>query len=224
VALLQACVQCRRNIIVAGGTGSGKTTLLNALSSWIPPHERVVTIEDTAELRLQQRHVVALEGRPMNAEHRGEISIRDLVRNALRMRPDRIVVGECRGAEALDMLQAMNTGHDGSLTTIHANTPADVVRRLEVMVLQAADMPVAAIRQQIGAAVHLIVQIARTSTGARQITHVSEAREDAESGRIRLLDVMRRRPDGRLAFTGYLPSFINVLASSGALDVERLLS
>jgi pilus assembly protein CpaF len=223
-ALLKACVHGRKNIVVAGGTGSGKTTLLNALSSWIPERERVITIEDTAELRLQQRHVVSLEGRPMNAEQRGEITIRDLVRNALRMRPDRIVVGECRGAEALDMLQAMNTGHDGSLTTIHANTPQDVVRRLEVMVLQAADMPMAAIRQQIAAAVHLIVQISRLPTGARVISHVTELRPDDNGGEPRLADIMRRRSNGRLTFTGRLPSFVATLAASGGLDVEELLS
>jgi len=164
VALLRICVQCRRNVVISGGTGSGKTTLLNVLSNLIPEGERVVTIEDAAELRLNHAHLVSLEARPPNAEGRGTVTIRDLVRNALRMRPDRIVVGECRGGEALDMLQAMNTGHDGSLTTVHANSPRDVVARLETMVLMAGmDLPVAAIRDQIASAVHVIVHQARVA-------------------------------------------------------------
>jgi len=220
--MLKGCVLCKKNIIISGGTGSGKTTLLNALSSWIPDGERIVTIEDTAELRLQQRHVVSLEGRPKNVEKAGEISIRDLVKNALRMRPDRIVVGECRGAEALDMLQAMNTGHDGSLTTVHANTPEDVIQRLQSMVLQAGDMPADAIRQQIGAAVHVIIQIQRTSTGQRRVSHITELCQTANGG-IRLMDIMRRRSDGRLAFTGHLPTFIAELAATGTLDVNKVV-
>jgi pilus assembly protein CpaF len=172
---LQAAVKARLNIIVSGGTGSGKTTFLNALSRFIPSHERIVTIEDAAELQLQQRHVVSLEARAPNIEGKGAVSVRDLVRNALRMRPDRIVIGECRGPEALDMLQAMNTGHDGSLTTLHANTPRDVLSRLETMVLMAGyDLPVRAIRQQVAGAVNLIVQTARLQGGVRRVTSVTE--------------------------------------------------
>ena len=159
-------MQYRKNIVVSGGTGSGKTTFLNALSEFIPISERIVTIEDAAELRLAQPHVLSLEARPSNVEGRGEVTIRDLVRNALRMRPDRIIVGECRGGEALDMLQAMNTGHDGSLTTGHANSPRDLLSRLEVMVLMAGmDLPVRAIREQIASAVDIIVQQTRFSDG-----------------------------------------------------------
>ena len=171
---LEACVVGAKNLVVSGGTGSGKTTLLNCLSAFIPYKERIVTIEDTAELQLKQRHVVTLESRPPNVEGSGEISIRDLVKNALRMRPDRIVVGECRGAETLDMLQAMNTGHDGSLTTAHANTPSDLMLRLETMVLSGADMPVSAIREQINSAVDIVVQLSRFPDGSRRVTHVSE--------------------------------------------------
>ena len=170
---LQICVRYRRNIVVSGGTGSGKTTFLNALSEFIAPAERIVTIEDAAELRLAQPHVVSLEARPANVEGRGEITIRDLVRNALRMRPDRIIVGECRGGEALDMLQAMNTGHDGSLTTGHANSPRDLLSRLEVMVLMAGmELPVRAIREQISSAVDIIVQLSRFSDGCRRVTAI----------------------------------------------------
>jgi pilus assembly protein CpaF len=170
---LKVCVRYRKNIVVSGGTGSGKTTFLNALSEFIAPNERIVTIEDAAELRLEQPHVLSLEARPANVEGRGEITIRDLVRNALRMRPDRIIVGECRGGEALDMLQAMNTGHDGSLTTGHANSPRDLLSRLEVMVLMAGmDLPVRAIREQISAAVDVIVQLSRFSDGRRRVTGI----------------------------------------------------
>jgi pilus assembly protein CpaF len=172
---LQICVQYRKNIIVSGGTGSGKTTFLNALSESIPASERICTIEDAAELRLAQPHVLSLEARPPNVEGRGEITIRDLVRNSLRMRPDRIIVGECRGGEALDMLQAMNTGHDGSLTTGHANSPRDLLSRLEVMVLMAGmDLPVRAIREQIASAVDIIVQQTRFSDGRRRVTSIVE--------------------------------------------------
>lgn len=172
---LKACVQARLNILVSGGTGSGKTTTLNVLSSFIPATDRIVTIEDAAELRLQQEHVVTLESRPANVEGNGAITIRDLVRNALRMRPDRIVVGEVRSGEALDMLQAMNTGHDGSLTTAHANAPRDVLSRLETMVLMAGmDMPVKAIREQISSAIDLIIQQSRIRDGSRKITHITE--------------------------------------------------
>lgn len=170
---LKVCVQYRKNIIVSGGTGSGKTTFLNALSEFIASTERIVTIEDAAELRLAQPHVLSLEARPPNVEGRGEVTIRDLVRNALRMRPDRIIVGECRGGEALDMLQAMNTGHDGSLTTGHANSPRDLLSRLEVMVLMAGmDLPVRAIREQISSAVDIIVQLSRFSDGRRRVTSI----------------------------------------------------
>jgi pilus assembly protein CpaF len=172
---LRLCVHYRKNILVSGGTGSGKTTFLNALSESIPSSERIVTIEDAAELRLAQPHVLSLEARPPNVEGRGEITIRDLVRNALRMRPDRIIVGECRGGEALDMLQAMNTGHDGSMTTGHANSPRDLLSRLEVMVLMAGmDLPVRAIREQIASAVDIIVQQTRFSDGRRRVTSIVE--------------------------------------------------
>lgn len=170
---LKICVQYRKNIIVSGGTGSGKTTFLNALSEYISGNERIVTIEDAAELRLVQPHVLSLEARPANVEGRGEVTIRDLVRNALRMRPDRIIVGECRGGEALDMLQAMNTGHDGSLTTGHANSPRDLLSRLEVMVLMAGmELPVRAIREQIASAVDIVVQLSRFSDGRRRVTAI----------------------------------------------------
>ncbi len=171
----QICVQLRKNILISGGTGSGKTTLLNVMSSFIPPTDRIVTIEDAAELRLNQHHVLSLESRPPNIEGKGAIVIRDLVRNALRMRPDRIVVGECRGGEALDMLQAMNTGHDGSLTTAHANSPRDALSRMETMVLMAGmDLPVRAIREQVASALDLIIQQDRFSDGTRKITSVTE--------------------------------------------------
>lgn len=173
--LLRGAVEARLNILVSGGTGTGKTTLLNVLSSFIPSDERIVTIEDSIELKLQQDHVVQLESRPPNIEGSGEITIRDLVRNSLRMRPDRIVVGECRSGEALDMLQAMNTGHDGSISTLHANSPRDCIARLETLVLMAGmDLPLRAIREQIASAVDLVVQIQRLRDGSRRITHVTE--------------------------------------------------
>jgi pilus assembly protein CpaF len=173
--LLRACVLGRLNVIVSGGTGTGKTTMLNVLSSFIPEDERIITIENAAELQLQQRHVVTLESRPANIEGRNEISIRDLMVNALRMRPDRIVVGECRSGESLDMLQAMNTGHDGSMTTLHANSPRDALHRMETMVMMAGmDLPMRAIREQIASAIHLIIQLERMQDGSRRITQVSE--------------------------------------------------
>jgi pilus assembly protein CpaF len=171
----RACVQVRLSIIVSGGTGTGKTTMLNALSSFIPDTERILTIEDPTELRLQQGHVVSLEARPASLEGKGEITQRDLVRNALRMRPDRIIVGEVRGPEAFDMLQAMNTGHEGSLSTVHANSPRDALARIESMILMAGlDLPIGAIREQIASAIHIVVQIARLPDGSRKVTKVSE--------------------------------------------------
>jgi pilus assembly protein CpaF len=172
---LAAAVQARCNIIISGGTGSGKTTLLNCLSRYIPTEERVITIEDAAELQLQQPHVVRLETRPANIEGRGEVTARDLVKNCLRMRPDRVIIGECRGAETLDMLQAMNTGHDGSMTTIHANNPRDAMSRLEVMVAMAGyDIPQRALRTQVASAINLIIQSNRLVGGKRKVTKVTE--------------------------------------------------
>jgi pilus assembly protein CpaF len=173
--LLRACVLGRLNVIVSGGTGTGKTTLLNVLSSFIPEDERILTIENAAELQLQQRHVVTLESRPANIEGRNEVGIRELVVNALRMRPDRIIVGECRAGESLDMLQAMNTGHDGSMTTLHANSPRDALHRMETMVMMSGmDLPMRAIREQVASAIHVIVQLERMQDGSRRVTHVSE--------------------------------------------------
>nr|WP_256837636.1 CpaF family protein [Ornithinimicrobium sp. HY1745] len=189
VTLLQAGVEAKLNILVSGGTGTGKTTLLNVLSSFIPGDERIVTIEDAVELQLQQDHVVRLEGRPANIEGRGAVTIRDLVRNSLRMRPDRIIVGEVRGGESLDMLQAMNTGHDGSLSTLHANTPRDAISRLETMVLMAGmDLPLRAIREQVASAVDLIVHLTRLRDGTRRVTHVTEV-QGMEGDVVTLQDV-----------------------------------
>jgi pilus assembly protein CpaF len=188
-SFLSSCVLGRMNILISGGTGSGKTTLLNVLSSMIPENERIVTIEDAAELRLQQRHVVRLESRPSNIEGRGEVRTRELVRNALRMRPDRIVVGEVRGGEALDMLQAMNTGHDGSLSTLHANSPRDALARVETMVLMAGfDLPVRAIREQTASAIDLLVHINRGRDGVRRVTKISGV-DGMEGDKITLSDV-----------------------------------
>src|SRR5829696_2394108 len=189
VEFLHRCIVAQLNILVSGGTGSGKTTMLNALSTAIPDHDRIVTIEDAAELRLNQRHVLRLEARPKNIEGQGEIAIRTLVRNALRMRPDRIIVGEVRGAEALDMLQAMNTGHDGSLSTIHANAPRDALARIETMVLMTGyDLPVRAIRQQVAAALDLVVQLERLGDGSRRVTAITEVQR-MESDVITLQDL-----------------------------------
>jgi pilus assembly protein CpaF len=224
VDFLAACVQARLNILISGGTGSGKTTLLNALSAFIPHDERVITIEDAAELRLQQPHVGRLETRPNNAEGAGEITTRDLVRNALRMRPDRIVIGECRGPEALDMLQAMNTGHEGSLTTIHANDTRDAVARLEMMVGMAGfDLPIWVIRRQVASALHVIVQASRLSGGARKIIKVSEV-TGLDGDNVVLQDLFvfkqtgvddQRRAQGYFHTTGLRPHYLERLAASG---------
>jgi pilus assembly protein CpaF len=210
---LETAIEAELNILISGGTGSGKTTLLNAMSSAIPEGERIVTIEDAAELRLNQAHVLRLEARPKNIEGQGEIAIRELVRNALRMRPDRIIVGEVRGSEALDMLQAMNTGHDGSLSTCHANSPRDAISRVESMVLMAGvDFPMRAVRQQISRALDLIVQIERFSDGARKITSVTEVQR-MEGDTVTLQDIFEYRIDknqldlgGQLAYTGLRPT------------------
>ena len=221
VTFLIECVRHRRNIVVSGGTGSGKTTLLNVLSSLIPESERIVTIEDAAELQLAHENLVSLEARTANIEGRGEITIRDLVRNALRMRPDRIVVGECRGGEALDMLQAMNTGHDGSLTTAHANGPRDLLSRLEVMVLMSGvDLPLQAVREQIAAAVDLIVHVARFSCGARRVTHIVEV-TGMDAGVISTQEIFRyvrthARAQGHFEAAGQVPAFYEALRAGGA--------
>ena len=220
---LRACVIDRRNVLVSGGTGSGKTTLLNVLSSFIPYKERIVTIEDTTELRMHQEHVVTLETKPPNVEGAGEYTVRDLVKNALRMRPDRVLVGECRGAEALDMIQAMNTGHDGSMTTVHANSSREVIERLEVLVLMAADLPVTSIHRQISSALDLIVHISRMPGGARVITQLSEVvRYDPDEKQIVLNDIFNFRNGTSLRPTGYLPSFIDSLIDKELLELEFL--
>ncbi len=223
--LLRACVLGRLNILIAGGTGSGKTTLLNVLSSFVPDDERIVTIEDAAELQLRQEHVLRMESRPANLEGRGEIHIRDLVRNSLRMRPDRIIVGEVRDGAALDMLQAMNTGHDGSITTVHANTPRDALSRLETMVLMAGlDLPQRAIREQMASAIHLVIQQARLRDGTRRITHITEV-AGMEGELITLQDSFlfdftagvdgRGRFTGTLRSTGLRPQFMDKLIDHG---------
>jgi pilus assembly protein CpaF len=213
---LEACVKARLNVFVSGGTGSGKTTMLNILSSFIPDDERIVTIEDAAELQLRQEHVITLEARPSNIEGKGAIPIRELVRNALRMRPDRIVVGECRSGEALDMLQAMNTGHDGSMSTGHANTPRDMLSRLETMVLMAGmDLPLRAIREQISSAVDLIVHQNRLKDGSRKIVNITEVQ--GMEGDVIVMqdvfvfeqtDVQEGKIMGRLKPTGIRPHFV----------------
>jgi pilus assembly protein CpaF len=222
---LRAIVLTRKNILISGGTGTGKTTLLNCLSDFIPDKERIVTVEDTAELQLAKEHVVRLETKSANIEGAGEYTIRDLVKNALRMRPDRIVVGECRGAEALDMLQAMNTGHDGSLTTIHANNSSDVILRLEVLVQMAADLPVDSIRQQISSAIDVIVQLKRMRDGRRCLSQITEVAginpltNKLEMRDLFLLDDPETGP-AQLQPTGRLPTFIDELISTGALNLQ----
>jgi pilus assembly protein CpaF len=222
---LTRAVVCKKNIIISGGTGSGKTTLLNILSSAIPDDERIVTIEDAAELQLKQPHVVSLETRPANMEGRGEYTIRDLVRNALRMRPDRIVVGECRGGEALDMLQAMNTGHDGSLTTTHANSPVEAIARIETLVLMGGvELPSRAIREQIASSLHLVVQQSRFSDGSRRIAAISEVVGIGDDGQIEIRPIFEfartgTGPGGKVVgehrATGYLPSFLDAFIVAG---------
>lgn len=222
---LRAAVVFGCNILVSGGTGSGKTTLLNCLSNFIPDKERIVTVEDTAELQLQKEHVVRLEARTKNAQGAGAINIERLVKNSLRMRPDRIVVGECRGEEALDMLQAMNTGHDGSMTTIHANTPSDVILRLEVLVrMGASNLPVDSIRRQIASAIDLVVQLTRFPDGSRKVTHITEFVDyDEREGRIRTKDLFLLEGGGEtaeLAPTGILPTFMGDLIKQGLIDLD----
>ena len=222
---LQACIVGKLNVVVSGGTGTGKTTTLNVLSSFIPPDERIITVEDAKELQLHQDHVLSLETRPPNVEGKGEVTIRDLVKNTLRMRPDRVVVGECRSGEALDMLQAMNTGHDGSLTTLHANTPRDALSRLETLVLMAGyDLPVRAIRDQISSAVDVIVQLQRLKDGSRRITHITEV-AGMEGEIVTLQDIFlfdfgagvdeQGRYRGELRPTGVRPKFTEKLADNG---------
>jgi pilus assembly protein CpaF len=223
-AFLAACVKVKLNILVSGGSGAGKTTLLNVLSSFIPEGERVVTVEDAAELKLHQPHVVRLEARPPNIEGKGEVKIRDLVRNCLRMRPDRIVVGEVRGGEALDMLQAMNTGHEGSISTIHSNSPRDALARLETMVMMAGmELPSRAIREQVAAAIHLIVQIGRLSDGSRKVISVSEV-QGMEGNVIVLQDLFTYQQKGigeggkvlgTMQATGMVPKFVDRFNAAG---------
>jgi pilus assembly protein CpaF len=224
VEFLDRCVRAELNILISGGTGTGKTTFLNALSSSIPDSDRIVTIEDAAELRLNQRHVLRLEARPKNIEGEGEIAIRELVRNSLRMRPERIIVGEVRGAEALDMLQAMNTGHDGSLSTVHANAPRDALARIETMVLMAGyDLPVRAIRQQVASALDLLIHLERLEDGSRRVTSIVEVQR-MESDTITLQELFRFKveqvtPDrlviGNLAATGLRPTFLTKFERRG---------
>src|SRR5213592_2055105 len=222
--LMEACIKARLNIIISGGTGCGKTTLLNTLSSFIPQDERIVTIEDAAELQLQQEHIVRLETRPPNIEGKGSITTRDLVRNALRMRPERIIIGECRGAESLDMLQAMNTGHAGSMTTLHANTPRDAQARLETMIMMAGlELPVKAMRQQISSAVDVLIQANRLQGGPRKVTSITEV-NGMEQDVIVMQEIFRYRQMGidgngkaigQFEATGVRPSFVNKIEAAG---------
>jgi pilus assembly protein CpaF len=235
--LMEACIKARLNLIISGGTGSGKTTLLNTLSSFIPHDERIITIEDAAELQMQQEHIVRLETRPPNIEGKGAVSTRDLVRNALRMRPERIIIGECRGGESMDMLQAMNTGHAGSMTTLHANSPRDAQARLETMIMMGGmELPIKAMRQQISSAVDLIIQVNRLQGGPRKITTITEVM-NMEQDVIIMQDVFRfkqlgidssGRAFGQFESTGVRPTFVGRLESSGIklpsnLFAERVL-
>ncbi len=231
--LMEACIKARLNIIISGGTGCGKTTLLNTLSSFIPHDERIVTIEDAAELQLQQEHIVRLETRPPNIEGKGAVNTRDLVRNALRMRPERIIIGECRGGESLDMLQAMNTGHSGSMTTLHANSPRDAQARLETMIMMAGmELPIKAMRQQISSAVDLIVQANRLQGGPRKLTSITEVM-NMEQDTIIMQDIFRYkqlgidqngRAYGQFEATGVRPSFVHRLESAGIKLPSNLFS
>lgn len=230
---MRACVQAKLNTIISGGTGSGKTTLLNALSGYIPDTERIVTIEDPTELKLQQAHVVTLEARPASLEGRGEVSQRDLLRNCLRMRPDRIIVGEVRGSEAFDMMQAMNTGHEGSISTVHANTPRDAIARIENMILMASlDLPSRAIREQIASALHIVLQISRMSDGTRKLTHVSEV-AGMEGQVVTMQDIFRfeqtgvdgeGRVKGVFKSTGIRPKFAEKFESLGITLSQGMFS
>ena len=224
VALLEGCVKSRRNMLVAGGTGSGKTTMLNVLSSFIPESERMVTIEDAAELQLQQEHVVSLETRPANVEGKGAYTIRDLVKNALRMRPDRVIVGECRGEEAFDMVQAMNTGHAGSMTTVHSNSSLDAMYRLETMFLMAVEIPLQAVRRQLAQAIDVIVYVERLKGGRRMCTQITEVGEiNPLTGEIECRDIMARVGEGQEAMltpTGYMPSFLGEMVDKGLIDLD----
>ncbi len=220
---LRACIIDHCSVLISGGTGSGKTTMLNVLSSFIPYKERIVTIEDTSELRLHQEHVVGLESKPANVEGTGEYTIRDLVKNALRMRPDRIIVGECRSGEALDMVQAMNTGHDGSMTTVHANSAQEVIERLELLMLMGAELPVTSIHRQLASAIHLIVQIDRMPNGKRVVTQISEVTGvHPTTTDVMLADIFNRRNGESLQPTGHLPSFIDSLVAKNLLELEFL--
>lgn len=220
---LRACVINHRSTLISGGTGSGKTTMLNVLSSFIPYKERVITIEDTCELRLHQEHVVALESKPANVEGVGAYTIRDLVRNALRMRPDRIIVGECRAGETLDMIQAMNTGHAGSMTTIHANSSEEVMQRLELLMLMGAELPVSSIHRQIASAIDIVVQIERLTSGKRVVSQVSEVTGiHPETSHVLVTDIFNRRDGKQLRPTGYMPSFVDELVALNLLELEFL--
>lgn len=220
---LRACVIDHRSILISGGTGSGKTTMLNVISSFVPYKERVVTIEDTSELRLHQEHVVSLEAKPANVEGTGEYTIRDLVKNALRMRPDRIIVGECRGSEAMDMIQAMNTGHRGSMTTVHANSSEEVVHRLEILMLMAAELPISSLHRQIASAIDVIVHIDRLPSGKRVVKQVSEITGvHPETFDLLVVDIFNRRDGKGLEPTGRLPSFVDALVDKRLLDPQFL--
>jgi pilus assembly protein CpaF len=231
VDFLRACVQLRLNIVISGGAGTGKTTVLNALSAFIPERERILTIEDPIELKLQQRHVISAEARPPNIEGRNEVTQRDLVRNALRMRPDRIIIGEVRGSEAFDMMQAMNTGHEGSLTTVHANSPRDSLARIENMVLMSGfDLPIRAIREQMASAFHLIIQLARFADGSRRVVSINEVVGMEESTvtmqELFKFEITHIEPDGRivgeLITTGIVPTFADRFAQAG-VPIESLI-